>query len=206
MSYVVQGTGEWLKARCGKLTASRMADAMATLKNGKPAAARINLLKELIAERMTGESVDHYTSPEMRWGIEQEPNAKAEYEEVTGHILVPATFYDHPEIENFGATPDSLQGKDTVVEFKCPKTSTHVSWIMAGVVPEEHRPQILAQLACTRRKHAVFASYDPRISGPKRLFVREWTPEPEEIAAVESAARDFLVELERVFDMVTEAA
>ena len=43
MSYVVQGTGAWLAARAGKLTASRMADAMDRKKDGSSSAKRENL-------------------------------------------------------------------------------------------------------------------------------------------------------------------
>lgn len=206
MSFAVQGTAAWLSQRCGKLTASRMADAMATLKTGKPAASRFNLLKELLAERMTGDAAMHYVSPEMQHGIAYESDAKAEYEDLTGQLIQACGFVEHPSIPDFGATPDFLFSDDTTGEIKCPKTSTHLEWIMAGVVPEQHRPQILAQLACTGRKNAVFVSYDPRIKGPRRLFIREWAPEIEEIVAVELAAKDFLAELERMWDALSVAA
>lgn len=206
MSYVVQGTGAWLAARAGKLTASRMAEATARLKKGGWSKSRADLMIELIAERMTGVSTEHYTSPEMRFGIEQEPAAKAEYEEVTGNILVPAGLVDHPTIEHFAATPDAFQGRDTCVEFKCPKTATHLGYLRGGDVPEAYRPQILTQLACTRRPHAVFVSFDPRIHGPQRLFIREWTPDPAEIVAIEAMAREFLDELEAEFEAITSAA
>ncbi len=206
MSYIVQGSGEWLAQRRGKLTASRVADAIAKLKGGGWAKSRADLMKELVAERMTDASIDRFVSPEMRWGIDQEPNAKAEYEEATGLILVPATFVDHPSIENFGATCDAYQGRDTVVEFKCPKTTTHLQYVLNGTVPDDYKPQILAQLACVRRQRAVFVSYDPRVNGPQRLFIREWEPDAAEIAAIESMAREFLEELEVLFSRVTEAA
>lgn len=206
MSYVVQGTGAWLAARCGRLTASRMADATARLKTGGWAKSRRDLMIELIAERMTGISAEHYTSAEMRHGIETEPVAKAEYEELTGNLLVPAPFVEHPTIEYLGATPDAFQGRDTCVEFKCPKTATHLGYLRGGDVPEAYRPQILTQLACTRRPHAVFVSFDPRIHGPQRLFIREWTPDPAEIVAIEAMAREFLDELEAEFEAITSAA
>lgn len=205
MSYIVQGTGAWLAARCGKLTASRMADATAKLAKGGWAKSRANLMIELIAERMTGESVEHFTSPEMKHGIEYEPVAKAEFEELTGEILMPAPFVEHHSIPDFGATPDAFLGRDTCVEFKCPKTATHLGYIKGGVVPEEYRPQILAQLACTRRPKAIFVSFDPRIRGKQRLFIREWAPEPEEISAIEGMAREFLAELEAEFEAITTA-
>src|SRR5690606_38055196 len=158
---------------------------------------------ELVAERMTDASIERFVSPEMRWGIEQEPNAKAEIEETIDQILIPATFVDHPAIENFGATPDAYIGRDTIVEIKCPKSTTHLQYIINGTVPEEYQPQILAQLACTRRERALFASYDPRVINDKqRLLIVPFEPDPAEVAAIESMAREFLEELEALFDRV----
>jgi putative phage-type endonuclease len=196
----------WLSARCGKLTASRMADALDVLKNGKPSAARVKLMHEILAERMTGDSVPHYVNDFMRWGLEQEPAAKDAYEVATGALLTPCGFIDHPEIDNFGATPDSLLDDDALIEFKCPQTTTHIAWMLAGVVPEQHRPQILAQLACTGRTRAVFASFDPRVPPRSQLFVREWIPTADEIRAVEDGARAFLGEIDAMWEQLTGTA
>ena len=190
----------WLDIRCGKLTGSNTAVAMDMLKNGKSSAARTKHQYELLAERMTGHAVPHFVSEYMQWGLEQEPFAKAAYEDATGSLLIPCGFYDHPDIPDFGATPDALLEPDAVVEFKCPQTTTHIAWKLAGVVPDQHRPQILAQLACTGRKRAVFVSFDPRVPPKQQLFIREWTPDPAEIKAVEDAARGFLQELDRMWE------
>lgn len=201
-----QGSGAWLNQRVGKLTASRMAAAMDFLKTGKPSKDRINLMRELLAERLTGDAVPHFVNDAMKWGIEQEPQAKYEYETLTGNLLTPCGFIEHPTIEWFGASPDALIDADAVFESKCPATTTHITWILDGVVPEQHKPQILAQLACTRRTRAVFVSYDPRVPGAKRIFIREWEPKREEIEAVEEAARTFLKELDDLFMQLAEAA
>jgi hypothetical protein len=119
-------------------------------------------------------------------------------------MILPCGFYDHPDIAEFGATPDGLI-PDGVIEFKCPQTTTHITWLLAGGVPEQHKAQILAQLACTGRREAVFVSFDPRIKDErKRLFVADWTPEKAEIEAVEEAARKFLAEVEQMFQQLTE--
>lgn len=39
---IVQGSPEWFEARCGMVTASRMADLTGRLKNGSPGAKRTN--------------------------------------------------------------------------------------------------------------------------------------------------------------------
>lgn len=194
----------WLSARAGKLTASRMADAMDRTAKGAEGAKRRALKIELLAERMTGDSVPHFVNSFMQWGIDQEPNAKLAYELATGRLLAPCGFVDHPEIANFGATPDGLI-PGGVIEFKCPATTTHVSWLLAGGVPEQHKPQILAQLACMGREHAVFVSYDPRIKNERRtLHIAEWTPARAEIEKVEDEARTFLAEVEAMFQQLTE--
>lgn len=205
MKFAPQRSGAWLNSRCGCLTASRMADAMATLKNGKPSEARNKLLIEILAERLTGDAMPHYVNDAMRWGIEHEPAAKAAYEAASGNLLDACGFVLHPTIQHFGASPDALLDADAVVEFKCPTSTTHVGWLLAGVVPDQHKPQMLAQLACTRRTRAVFVSYDPRMPPARQLLIVEYAPDPAEIAAVESAAAEFLREVEARFEQLTTA-
>jgi len=201
-----QRTYAWHSARTGKATASRMADIMSYLKSGKPSQARIKYMQELVAERLTDAIVPHYCTPDMQWGIEQEPYAKAEYTLRTGRQVAPCFFFDHFDIDNFGASPDGLVG-DGLIECKCPRTSTHIAWVAEGVVPDEHKPQMLAQMACTGRTWCDFVSFDPRIKGPRRLFVVRFEPQPSDVAKVEDAARQFLEEVEALFElMTTEAA
>lgn len=200
-----QRTGAWFSARTGKLTASRMADAMAFLKGGKPAAARTKYMMEMVAERLTDCIAPHYITADMQWGIDQEIPARQEYSLRTGRLVQPCFFFDHFDIENFGASPDGLV-EDGLIETKCPRTSTHVGWIADGVVPEEHKPQMLAQMACTGRTWCDFVSYDPRIPNDNRLFIVRFVPDRAEIEAVEEAARKFLSEAEALFELLTKEA
>ena len=194
----------WLRERAGKLTASRMLDAMDYLKNGKPSARRTQLMRELLAERLTGDSVRHYVNDAMAWGLEKEADAIVAYESETGVIVSPAGYYDHPRIDNLGATPDGTV-PGGLVEIKCPTTPTFVEWTMDAVVPDEHRPQMIVQLACTGRAWCDFVAYDPRIrDARRRLFIRRYTPTPDEIAAVEAEAVKFLDELDAMFAAFTE--
>lgn len=201
-----QGSAAWLAARTGALTASNMNAVMEKLKSGKPSAARYALAKQLLAERLTGDVVSHFVTPAMQWGIEREPDAVTEYEVRTGELLQETGFHVHREIEYFGASPDRLLGVDTVVEVKCPSTHTHIGWMLegAGEPPPEHQAQILAQMACTRRGRAVFISYDPRLPLRQQLYVVEWTPPLERIAEVEERAREFLREVDAMWDRLQE--
>lgn len=206
-SYVpgAQQSAAWFQERIGKLTASNMAAAMNFLKNGKESKERLDLKIAIVAERMTDIIREVYVTPAMQWGIEQEPNGKLAYTTRTGNRIMPAPFVPHPRIENFGASPDGLLGEG-LVEFKCPTTTKHIAWMLAGVVPEEHKPQMLAQMACTGRKWCEFVSFDPRVPERSRLFIRRFEPPQEEIEAVEAAAELFLSEVDEMFSQVVEAS
>lgn len=195
-----QGTAGWLKARCGCLTASRMAEAMDFLKGGKESKARAKFKIELLAERLTDSMVERFVTDAMRHGIECEPLARDKYEELSGEIVQACGFAQHGEIPFFGASPDGLVGNDGLLEIKCPTSSTYLEWYLDGDVPEQHKPQMLAQLAVTGRKWVDFVAFDPRLPENVQYFQRRFEPGSEEIKAVEEAATAFLNEIETMWD------
>jgi putative phage-type endonuclease len=200
-----QGSVQWLKERCGCLTASRMAEAMEFLKGGKESEKRRKLKIELIAERMTDLMVGRFVSDAMLWGIEKEPAARSRYEEITGRLVQQCGFAIHGDIPYFGASPDGLVEADGLIEIKCPTTTTYAEWLVSGVVPEQHKPQMLAQLAVTGRKYVDFFAYDPRIKAEQHQhFLCRFEPEEKDIGKVEDAARTFLKELDDLFDTVIQ--
>lgn len=209
---IPQASDQWLPARVGKLTASRMADAMDFVKDGpkakdgsqrmKSGSKRISLLHDLLAERLVGAAKDHYVTAAMQWGLDYEAEAALAYEGHSGNICRLGGFIDHPLIENFGATPDRF-ASDGLVEIKCPTTSTYLKWRLAGAAPEEHIPQMTAQIACTGRPWCDFVAYDPRLPAAYRLFVVRFQPHPDVVAHVEQQARDFLNELDMMFHLFT---
>lgn len=194
----------WLASRAGKLTASKMADAMDFLKNGQPSKKRTDLIRNVLAERLTGDSVRNFVNDAMVWGQDNEPGCKTAYETHTGQLIVDCGLYDHPEIDCFAATPDGLLGADGLIECKCPTSPTYTDWLIAGVVPEQHKPQMAAQLLCTGRKWVEFVAFDPRVKDPAlRLFIRRFEPDAEYLAKVESAAIDFLAEVDAAWEQLT---
>lgn len=193
---IVQGSAEWFAQRVGKLTASRMADVLATTKSG-PSASRKNYLAQLVAERMTGQPAESFSNAAMAWGTEHEPLARAEYEIFTDYSVEQVSFVDHPDIEWCGASPDGLILNAGLVEIKCPNTATHIEYLLAGKPPAKYQPQMLLQLACTGREWCDFVSYDPRMPEEHRLFVVRFEPKRDEVLAVEQAAIEFLAEVEQ---------
>lgn len=198
----------WLSARAGRLTGSRMADAMSYLKNGQPSQARTKYMQELLAERLTGLSVPHVVTDAMLWGTEHEDEAVDEFVARYPQYEVRGThFYEHPTIENFGATPDREIDHDGLLEVKCPTTTTYLNWVLAGKVPEQHEPQMAAQLLCSGKAWCGFIAYDPRIKSERgRMFMRKYVPTEEYLLMVETAAITFLAELDDMFDAFVTAS
>lgn len=197
-----QGTESWLRDRIGHLTASRMCDVLAATKNG-PSASRKNYTAQLVAERLTGVRQDSFTNSAIEWGTLNESFARSEYEIRVGDLVVQCGFVKHPRIEWCGASPDGIVGDDGLTEFKCPNTATHIEYLLAGKPPAKYKPQMLLQLACTQRQWCDFVSYDPRMPEEHKLFIVRFEPKPSEIEEIESAAREFLAEVQAVVDRLT---
>jgi putative phage-type endonuclease len=166
-----QNSADWVWARTGRITASRICDMMATLKRGGEAASRRDYRAQLVAERLTGRAEEHYVSKEMQFGAEQEPFARTAYEIKTETIVDQVGFIFHPRLDFTGASPDGLIGQDGGLELKCPKTTTHLAYIMAGTVPKEYQDQMLWNMACAEREWWDFVSYDSRLPEKLRIFI-----------------------------------
>jgi putative phage-type endonuclease len=192
----IQGSAQWLEARHGKITASRIADVMDVLKKGGEGASRRNYRMELAAERLSGRSEAHFVSPEMQWGSDMEPQARETYSFLTGSNVSQVGLVIHPTMDYAAASPDGLVGEDGCCEFKCPKTTTHIKWMLAGGVPEEHQLQCLWVMACTGRKWCDFSSFDPRLPAGLRMFVVRMERNEEAIQIAEDLVRSFNGEVE----------
>lgn len=195
---VPQNSAAWLAARVGRITASRMADVMAKPKRGRTEelACRRDYRMELLCERLTGKAAEHYVSRDMDWGTEQEAFARAAYEVYCETMVDEVGLVLHPTMDFAGASPDAMVGEDGMLEIKAPKTATHLEWRLAGVVPEEHEPQMMWGLACTGRDWADFVSFDPRLPQGLRFFVKRLMRDEVRIAEMEAAVNQFHAEVE----------
>jgi predicted phage-related endonuclease len=171
----IQGTDEWRRDRCGHVTASRIADLMARTRSGW-GASRVNYMAELIAERLTGQPADSYTSAAMARGTETEPLARDAYAFYSGHAVEQVGFIKHSAIACSGCSPDGLVGADGLVEIKCPNTATHIETLLGGTVP---------------------AKYILQMQWPEsmRLFHQRVMRDGPQIAELEAAVLEFLAEL-----------
>lgn len=190
-----QGSPEWLQERCGKVTASRIADLMARTKTGW-GASRANYAAQLVTERLTGCVAPSFTNAAMIHGTETEPEARRAYEFFVDRDVQQVGFIPHPTIAMAGASPDGLVGEDGLVEIKCPATATHIDTLLTETIPDKYVKQMMFQMICTGRKWCDFASYDPRLPERMRLFVKRVEFNAEAAEEIEAAVRDFLAEID----------
>ena len=200
-----QGTPEWLAARAGKATGSRAKDILSKIKSGE-AAARRNYRVQLVTERLTGSPQESgFVNDAMKWGTEQEPHARRAYEAHTGYIVTEAGFIYLEDVMT-GCSVDGLIGGDGMAEYKCPNSSTHIEWLLAGVLPSEHKPQILHNLWVTGREWCDFASFDPRLPENLQLFVVRYERIEDEIKAHEAEILQFLSEVDALENRLRKIA
>ena len=199
---IVQGTPEWFAARLGKVTASRVADVIAKTKTGY-SASRANYMAELIAERLSGARSEGFTNAAMQWGTDKEPDARAAYCFMRDVDVAEVGFIDHPTIAMTGASPDGLVGDDGMLEIKCPNTATHLETLLGGVVPAKYFSQMQWQMACADRQWCDFASYDPRLPEPMRLFIQRVPRDADWLRSTEEDVAAFLAELDAKIDALT---
>lgn len=190
-----QGSPEWFAARCGKVTASRIADLMAKTKTGWGASRR-NYMAELIAERLTGVTAQSYTNAAMAWGTDTEPQARAAYEFFRDEVVVEIGMVDHPDIPMTSASPDGLVGDTGMLEIKCPNTATHIDTLLTKTIPSKYILQMQWQMACADREWCDYASFDPRMPEDLRLYVDRVHRDKEKISEIVGAVTVFLDEVD----------
>lgn len=190
-----QGSAEWLQSRAGKVTASRIADVMAKIKTGE-AASRRDYKAQIVAEILTGKpQEDGFTNSAMQWGTEQEPFARSAYEVAMDLMVDTVGLVLHPAIDRAAASPDGLAG-DGLLEIKCPKTATHLQYLLAGVAPAQYQMQMLWQMACTERAWCDFVSFDPRLPEDLQLLIVRFERDDKRIAEIETEVKLFLSEVD----------
>lgn len=195
-----QRTPAWYQARAGRVTGSRAADMLATIKSGE-AAARRDYRLQLVTERLTGAPQDDgFVSKEMQRGIDCEPLAFAAYEALTGQMVQRSGFVAHTELLA-GCSLDGHVGDfEGIVELKCPKSSTHLGYIKSGKVPAAYLAQITHNLWVTGAEWCDFLSWDDRFCGEiahLQTFLKRVKRTDVDLKAYELCVRLFLSEVEK---------
>ena len=206
VSMAEQRSDQWFQSRLGRLTGSRAADALATIKSGE-AAARRDYRMQLVCERLTNQlQEDGYVNAAMQRGIDLEPVAFAAYEAETGAVVRRSGFLSH-NTHMAGCSLDGDVGEFAgILEVKCPKSATHLGYLRDGKVPSKYVPQITHNLWVSGAQWCDFVSFDDRFPEALQLFRVRVERDAKAISEYEAKALAFLAEVEREVEAVRTMA
>lgn len=223
---VMQHSPEWFKARLGNITGSRCGDLM-----GKPRSkgemwteTAKSYMAQVAAERSMNPAIleddelfkayleqTAVTSKAMRFGSEQEENARRLFEQMAGVQVDEVSSCRHDDVEHFAASPDGLILVDlrpvACVEIKCPEQKTYMKYldIVDGDTLKRINPtyywQTQAEMACTCTELCYFVVYSPWQSNP--LHVAKIERNEEDVEALTErvrAANEYIDHLNREHD------
>ena len=217
-----QRSEDWHQARCGRITASRFADAIAMkevviqrankrenrpkVTEFRPTDMRNTYMREIIAEIMIGTAKDQVSSPSLNWGRDVEPFAREAYEMETGNIVVETGFIPHPLHDFIGCSPDGLIGAKGGLEMKCPKDpQVHIRTLLEGM-PSEHIAQVQGCMYVTDREWWDFVSYDPRQPDGPRLYIQRIQRDENFIKELDASLLAFWNDIQKALKQITEKA
>lgn len=152
-----QRSEDWKKERYGKFSASetyKLLGIKALGETGKSYAI------EKAIEELFGEMEENYISYDMQQGIDTEPLAFAKFKELKGLEFLEVSncsffkFGDHA-----GASPDGLVSNNSVLEIKCPKSTTFFKLVATNEIDSKYYAQMQMQMLCTGSDRAYFFNY-----------------------------------------------
>lgn len=126
-----QGSDAWLAARKGVITASRFKDCRERLKGGAPGKKCIGYAQDTARERVGGKAPGVFVNAAMRFGTEQEPEARRAYEIRTGHLVDEVGFFTTDD-RMFGVSVDGLIDDDGILEVKTMVSSDTLFTALGG--------------------------------------------------------------------------
>lgn len=188
---LIQGTDEWLAARCGMLTASEMHLIVTpTLKPARNDKERSHLY-ELLAQRITRYVEPQYVSADMLRGQDDEATALAIYNEHHAPIQTAGFITNDKWGFTLGYSPDALVGDVGLVECKSRRqkmqVETFVVHVNGGTIPAENVIQVQTGLLVSERQWCDYVSFS---AGLPMAVIRVF-PDAEIQAKIVEAARGF---------------
>lgn len=189
---------EWLEARRGKITGSRLKDIV--VKRGT--AKKIGFY-ELIAERL-GIAAD--SENPMDRGTRLESEAMEKYVEVTGEkIDTSLVIWTRDEDESIAISPDGFKGKTKAVEVKCLASARHIEAYLTKQIPDEYEFQKLQYFIVNDKlKECDWVFYDPRLLAMPFFTIRVTREEvQDQVDQYLDYQRGILLEVNEIVNQLT---
>ena len=160
---LIQGSDEWLQARCGLLTASEFSLILTpTLKIADNPKSRAHCW-EIAAQRITNYVEPRYISDAMLRGHEDEILARDAYSRHFAKVREVGFVTNSKWGFTLGCSPDGLVGDDGMIECKSRGQRFQVQTIVEhyenGAIPEDYILQMQGAMLVTGRKWCDLISY-----------------------------------------------
>lgn len=181
---LIQGSPEWLQARCGIITASEVKLLLTpTLKVANNDKQRSHFY-ELLAQRISQYVEPKFVTDDMLRGQVDEIEARALYAKHYAPVEEVGFITNSKWGFTLGYSPDGLVGDDGLIECKSRRQKFQVETILSGVMPEDFMLQAQTGLLVSERKWLDFVSY----SGGLPMMTVRVTPNKEVQDAILAAA------------------
>lgn len=157
---LIQGSDEWLAARCGILTSSEMKHIITPSKlqyasNDKER----SHLYELLAQRISKYVEPHYLSDDMIRGQDEESYARETYHEHYAPVKTCGFITNDKWGFTLGYSPDGLVSDEGLIECKSRRQKYHVETIIADAMPDEFKIQVQTGMLVSERPWMDFISH-----------------------------------------------
>jgi len=184
---MIQGTDEWLAARCGLITASEMRLLLTpTLKTARNEKTRAHLY-ELTAQRITRYTEPTFIGDDMLRGMADEVTARELYAQNYAPVEECGFITNNRWGFTMGYSPDGLVAHDGLIEVKSRRQKFQVETILIGDVPVEYMLQCQTGMLVAERDWLDFISY----SGGLPMVTIRVNPDDVLRSAILEAASDF---------------
>lgn len=192
-----QRSPEWFEARLARVTGSMAANVFDKTKKGERTAGWKKYQDQLLAEALTLISADDvYVTFDMQRGVELEPIARRALAKRLGVQIRETGFLSHIGLRAGSSLDGDINDFKSVVEIKCPRTTTHLNYIEEGALPEAYQGQCLHNLYVSGAESLFFASFDDRLPPHLQLFSVEVQAKDMPLQEYERDLREFLRQLE----------
>ena len=189
---------EWLSARRGKITGTRLKDIVVLRGTEK----KIGFY-ELIAERL-GIPADDESAIDR--GVRLEGEAMEVFEKATGKTVDKSlVIWTRDENESIAISPDGFIGETEAVEVKCLSSANHIKAVLTGEVPKDYEFQVLQYFVVNEKLETLhFVMYDPRLLA-KPFFVIEVKREDvqEDVEKYLAYEQTTLAEIDEIVNQLT---
>lgn len=198
---IEQNTDEWLEARKGKITGSKLKDILVKRGNKK----KIGFY-QLIADRI---ALDPTSELAMDRGSRLEEEALEKFIKKTGKKVDQVGFCISDYNPDIGVSPDGLikenENYKEAVEVKCLSSANHIKAYLEQKIPTEYIEQALQYFIVIEELETLhFCFYDPRVSFIEFFIIQlNRSDLKEEIENLRKYQENTLIEINEIISKLT---